>query len=97
MIQAEGTSWCKGPEVSVSLGVQGPEIRPAWLDQQGEGRRGQRRKLGAGLSALWTVIMTGGGEAEVQSGKRKALPTPSWVKSERSLRTSLLSLVIFVP
>lgn len=96
MIQAEGTSWCKGPEVSVSLVAQGTEIRPTWLDRVGEGRRGQRRKRGADRSALWTVIIRGG-ETEVQSGKRKALSTPSWVKSEGSLRTCLLNVVVFVP
>lgn len=56
-------------------GVQGTESRPAWFDTGGEGRQGQRSKLGADHSASWTMIMISGGETEAQNGKRERLRT----------------------
>lgn len=76
MIQAEGTSGCKGPEVSVIWGVQGTESRVAWFDTVGEGRQGQRSKLGADHSALWTMVMISGGETGPEWEEREAENKP---------------------
>lgn len=64
----------------MSLGVYGTESRPVWLERMGEGRQGQRHKLGADHSTLQPIRSIRWGNHGPNWEEKRP---PSCVKSER--------------